>query len=87
LILVISKALKFTNIIHGYNNWHDHAFLDGMNSTKIHTTCFEEQPKRQLGRTDLIRAYSKAYMIRKIPTIFAFVIFRLGKKIIKDILP
>lgn len=52
-------ALKeeFTNIIHGHNNWHDHAFLDGMSSTKIHTTCLEEQPKRQLGRTDLIKAY------------------------------
>jgi hypothetical protein len=69
------------------NNWHDHAFLDGMSSTKIHTTCFEEQPKRQLGRTDLIIAYSKSHMIRKIPTILACVIFRLGKKIINDILP
>jgi hypothetical protein len=96
-------ALKkeFTNIIHGHNNWHDHAFLDRMSSTKIHTTCLEEQPKRQLGRTDLIKAYSKrqlgrtdlikAYsktqMVRKIPTILACVIFRLGKKIINDILP
>jgi hypothetical protein len=66
-------ALKeeFTNIIHGHNNWHDHAFLDGMSSTKIHTTCLEEQHKRQLGRTNLIKAYSKAHMIRKIPTILA----------------
>jgi hypothetical protein len=34
-------ALKeeFTNIIHGHNNWHDHTFLDGTSSIKIHTTC------------------------------------------------
>jgi hypothetical protein len=77
-----SCALKeeFTNIIHSHKNWHDHAFLDGMSSTKIHTTCLEEQSKRQLGRTDLIKAYSKAHMITKIPTILACVIFRLGKK-------
>jgi hypothetical protein len=82
-------ALKeeFTNIIHGQNNWHDHAFLDRISSTKIHTTCLEEQLKRQLGRIDLIKAYSKAQMVRKIPTILACVIFRLGKKIINDILP
>jgi len=75
-------ALKeeFTNIIHGHNSWHDHAFLDGMSSTKIHTTCLEEQPKRQSGRTDLIKAYSKAQMVMKIRIILACVIFRLGKK-------
>jgi hypothetical protein len=82
-------ALKeeFTNIIRGHNNWHDHAFLDRIRSTKILTTCFEEQLKRQLGRTELIKAYSKAQMVRKIPTILACVIFRLAKKTINGILP